>query len=258
MPEGLDLQKLPEYRFSAFRHFEEHERHIDRFCREDVLLLVFDGVLRFHEAGIPVEVKRGEYYIQRRGIWQQGVEESDTPQYYYIHFLGHFREGEQTLPLRGMAEQTLLFPLFRRLELLRISGAPKVELSTAFFEILSVLSQPAVQTERGMVVRAVLETVARDLRRPFSLEEAAARVGYCKNYIIQLFKEETGYTPYAYITHLRLDMARQLLCHSASTLNQISVECGFGNYINFYKAFIKEEGCSPLEWKRRLVGKSEL
>lgn len=251
MHEGLDLQCLPAYGCSAFRYFEAHERHVDRVCPEDVLVMVFEGTLRFWEDGRPVEVGRGEYYIQRRGLPHRGVEESDTPQYYYVHFYGAFREGVQTLPLKGKADFAVLFPLFRQLELLKVSGASPVEVGAVFFSLLSALARPTVLTEQATVVQTILKTVTRDMRRPFSLEEMAARTGYCKNHIIQLFKNETGQTPYAYITRLRLDMARQLLRHSASSLSQIAAECGFGEYINFYKAFVKVEGCSPREWRDR-------
>ena len=52
----LSMDSLPAYRFSSFRYFDPGERHIHRTFREDVLLLVMDGVLRFEEGGNAVEV----------------------------------------------------------------------------------------------------------------------------------------------------------------------------------------------------------
>ena len=83
----LSMDSLPTYRFSSFRYFDKGEHHMERTFREDVLLLVMDGVLRFHEDGTPVEVGSGEFYIQRHGLHQVGIEESDTPKYFYIHFI---------------------------------------------------------------------------------------------------------------------------------------------------------------------------
>ena len=90
MPEFLDLNRLPEYSHSSFRYFEKHEKHITRVCLQDVLVMIFDGTLRFYENGVPVEVPKGSFYIQKKGIPYDGVVESDEPQYYYIHFLGNF------------------------------------------------------------------------------------------------------------------------------------------------------------------------
>ena len=83
---GIDLDKPILYKHSSLRFFAEHEWHIDRVCECDVLLLVFDGVLRFSEDGVMRELGAGEYYIQRRGGLQRGETESDMPRYLYIHF----------------------------------------------------------------------------------------------------------------------------------------------------------------------------
>ena len=48
-----------------------------------------------------------------------------------------------------------------------------------------------------------------------------------------------------------IDMAKQLLLNSESSLSSISVECGFGTYINFYRSFTKSVGIPPAEWKRQ-------
>ena len=50
--EGILLDQSIRYRHSSFRYFKEGEHHIERFCKDEVLLLIFDGVLRFEEDGI--------------------------------------------------------------------------------------------------------------------------------------------------------------------------------------------------------------
>ena len=49
---GIDLNKPIAYKHASLRFFNKNEHHIDRFCEDDVLLLVFDGVLRFSEDGV--------------------------------------------------------------------------------------------------------------------------------------------------------------------------------------------------------------
>ena len=63
----------------------------------DILLIMLDGVLRFTEDGVPVEPVGGEYYIQRKGLLQDGPEASDRPSYFYVHFT----DGE-CLPIRAL------------------------------------------------------------------------------------------------------------------------------------------------------------
>ena len=46
---GINLNKEVTYEYASFRYFEKNEYHVERFCESDVLLLVFDGILRFSE-----------------------------------------------------------------------------------------------------------------------------------------------------------------------------------------------------------------
>lgn len=253
MDHTLSLDKLPIYNSSSFRFFEEHEKHMTRICSNDVLLMVFEGTLRFIENGVPVELKEGEYYIQRRGKLHTAVEESDMPKYFFIHFYGEFDSGQNCIPLRGYADFSELFPLFRKLNTLRLADASIVEKMAVFCEILSVLKKSNDLVEKSTVVLEVISMVSENIQNPFSLDAVAAKCGYSKNHVINVFKRETGKTPYAYITDMKIDMAKQLLLNSESSLAQIGVECGFGDYVNFYKAFVKAEGEPPLAWKRRKI-----
>ncbi|MBQ4599624.1 MAG: helix-turn-helix transcriptional regulator [Clostridia bacterium] len=253
MEYGLSPQKLPVLTFCSFRYFEKHERHITRrYEYTDVLVMVFEGVLRFRENGVPIEVSAGEYYIQRYGLLQEGVLESDSPKYFYIHWKdAEYTTDENALPLRRKVDFVELFPLFRELETLRHMRATLWERSAVFYKILSVLHKNVKNGGNSEIVSKVISEVTADIRRPFSLEELAACCGYSKNQIINIFKRETGKTPYAYITDMKIDMAKQLLLNTESSLSSISIECGFGGYGNFYRTFVKTEGCSPAVWKKR-------
>ncbi len=108
--EKLSFEKLPHYFFSANRQFEENEYHMDRVYELSVLLLIRKGVLRFTENGVPVEVSAGEYYIQKAGIQQCGVAPSDAPNYYFIHFRGHYSKAG-ALPLKGKFNIDVIQPI---------------------------------------------------------------------------------------------------------------------------------------------------
>ena len=58
---GIDLNKPITYQYASMRYFSPGERHITRFCMHDVLLMVFDGILRFNEDNTEYEVHAGEY-----------------------------------------------------------------------------------------------------------------------------------------------------------------------------------------------------
>ncbi len=251
--ENLLMDRLPVWLNSSFRYFEKHEHHIERyFYSTNVLVMVFDGVLRFEEDGSPVEVHAGEYYIQKFGRTQTGVLESDSPKYFWIHFFeADFGADINGLPMRGMADFSELFPLLREMETLRMTRAPLVKLSAVFYTILGKLQDCNKQKADNELVAKVVSAVAKDIRKPFSLAALAADCGYSKNHIISIFKKETGKTPLVYINDMKIEMAQQLMLNSDSSLSSISVECGFGSYINLYRSFLKCVGCSPADWKKK-------
>ena len=56
----------------ATKQFAPNEVHVTRIYGYSVLILMMEGVLRFCENGTLVELKKGEYYIQRANIFQNG------------------------------------------------------------------------------------------------------------------------------------------------------------------------------------------
>ena len=248
----LTGETIPQYKFSSFRFFEKDEKHVDRICNEDVLLLVFSGTLRFSENGILIEVGEGEYYIQEKGIHQAGVVPSDEPKYYYVHFAGEFSDEERGyLKVKGIFDRNRVEALIKKLETARISNAPAIERHNTFLSILSELSLENTKKDSRFSFD-IYNFINRNLKENLTLERLSHEFGYCKNYIIKLFKKEFDLAPHEYITLRRIDVAKNLLISSDMSSAEIADECGFGTYINFYKSFRKNEGCSPNEFRRRM------
>lgn len=73
------------------------------------------GVLNFFEDGKYIELQPGEYYIQKPNLLQQGIKPSNKPNYYFIHFRGHYSKGG-SLPLRGRFDINKIQPLIEKLD----------------------------------------------------------------------------------------------------------------------------------------------
>ena len=122
-----------------------------------------------------------------------------------------------------------------------------MEKCALFYRILSHLyresAAPAQQTDVAWLALALAEQPARQ----FDLSEIASHMGYSKNRTIQIFKERTGMTPCKYVQSLRLDAAVNLLENSSLSVTSIAEACGFGSYVNFYKAYVGRYGRAPRE-----------
>ena len=240
---------LPHYFFSHYRFFEPGEKHITRTFFQDVLLLVIDGVLRFQEAGIPVEVFPGEYYIQQAGLYQEGILPSGAPAYFYIHFQGEWSETGG-IAHRGTFDMERLADI-HRLSILEESNAPFIDKAAVFFHILASLHGDVRRSPKEKAAEQIKMLLSTHLADGISVDQLAKELNFSANYIIRIFKEVAGCTPHRYLQTLRIQKARQLLTYADLSADRIASECGFSSYANFYKEFAKQTGISPREFRKR-------
>ena len=245
--QGIDVNGRIEYRIASLRYFERGERHVSRFCRENVLLMVFDGVLRFREDGVDHEVRAGEYHIQRACSAQEGILASDEPKYLYVHFDAEWAERGELLPARGVFDHSSMKESMRRMDRLAHGGACRLELNAALFDILSTLYK-GVRTRS--VTERIAEYLAKNRREELSLDGISDHFHFSKNHIINIFKQDYSVTPMDYLVGLRLDEAEWLLESTAASVGDIAYECGFNSYSNFYRHFYARHGSSPANWRR--------
>lgn len=244
--EKLSFEKLPHYFFSANRQFEENEYHMDRVYELSVLLLIRKGVLRFTENGVPVEVSAGEYYIQKAGIQQRGVAPSDAPNYYFIHFRGHYSKAG-ALPLKGKFNIDVIQPIISEMEMLG-AAAEKLEYESLFYKLLCALKSnqgatSVAETLRTYILEHYTENLTLDNFAKFSL--------LSKNQTINVFKDTYGATPHKFLVEFRLKKAGELILATDYPINEICFAVGFTEYSGFYKAFFRKYGASPQDFRNK-------
>lgn len=241
----LDLNTLPHYYSSNTRQFLPHEKHIERFFKQDVLILMYKGTLRFEEDGIPVELTPGQYYIQTRGKHQKGTVESDCPNYFYIHFLGTFHENGH-LPLFGTFDIPKMQALTENLEKLGLNSL-QTEYEQYFYAILSALYYEGRTNSDAENIRAYL---IQHYMEKISVKDLEATVFLTQNQIIKIFKTQYGITPHKYLMKYRLDKACELLLSTSRSVNTIAVSVGFEEYTSFFRAFRNEYNTTPIEFRK--------
>lgn len=244
----LDFNFLPRYHTSSHRAFYPGERHVTRVCREDVLVCMLAGTLRFDEDGSPIELHPGQFYIQKSGLTQAGRIPSDAPRYFYMHFTGRFCSGPEGLPLSGHFSPEKLEPFFLKLEALENRQGTSLEKSAAFYAILCALSSGQDNTAVGPAEQAA-EFLAKNYASPVVLADLERETNYSGDYLIRVFKRRFGVTPYRYLTELRMRQVRELLLSTSRPVAQIAAECGYRDLSAFYRAFSKANGCAPGEFK---------
>ena len=88
-------------------------------------------------------------------------------------------------------------------------------------------------------------------RLDFTVAELAARAGISEPYLYALFSKYLSSSPHRYLLNYRLRLARIRLAGSDDNIKTISEECGFENIESFYRAFRRNSGMAPGEYRRR-------
>ena len=244
---GIDLNKPIKYIGASFRYFKQGEKHISRVCSCDVLVLVFDGVLRFTENGERLEVKAGEYYIQKHGSVHTAEIASDCPQYLWVHFLADWNDNEDVLPYHGTYNYQALKPFMEEMDNASYSGAKLVYKNAALNRIFSLLEKIKGKSSR---LDGIIEYISKYYFDKISLQSLSTKFNYSKNQIINLFKQEYQTTPMSYLLKIRMENAKRLLINSSKSADEIAYLCGFSDYSHLYKKFMQTYGCSPKEWRK--------
>ena len=251
----LSFLSLPTFSTCGKKVFKPDELHITRYHKRSVLILMTSGVLRFREDGRDVALSRGEYYIQRPELLQEGIVLGEMPEYFYLEFYnGTYTESEENgLPLRGHFSISALTNTINRLdEAYHTHHANPFLLNSYMNRLLSVLVEMApkqdAQTHLAELLQSELE--AR-FSEPLSLAMLSHRFGYDKDHVIRIYRRRYGTTPHQALTALRMEHAVWLLENTTLSAKEISEAVGYRDFPTFYRAFRKAYEIAPGEYRKK-------
>lgn len=102
-------------------------------------------------------------------------------------------------------------------------------------------------------IRRALDYLRDNYKEEFSLCRLSEIAGLSKYYLDRAFKRATGYPPYAYITLLRIERAKQLLSTTHMPIVEIALEVGFSDQSHFTNAFKRFTGVTPISVYLRIA-----
>ncbi len=251
-------------RICAIKRFAPNEVHITRIYGYSVLILMLDGVLRFCENGTLVELKKGEYYIQRANCFQNGFlgkepllpPQGELPVYWYLEFEGgnySDSDAENGIPLRGTWDADGMQSTLRVCEQAcnRQTDVNRFLLNSHMYRIFGMLytddSENRRKTQLLSVVRDYIGAHYMDIS---TLDDVAKHFGYTRDYLSKLFLQRFRMTLRRYLQTVRMEQALWLLQNSDTPVTQIPRIVGYANYTSFYRSFLDFYGVSPSDAAR--------
>jgi len=98
-------------------------------------------------------------------------------------------------------------------------------------------------------MRGYVEELQERFFEATSLDAAALALGLSRRRFTQLFREVTQSSWLNFVRHLRVEHAKRLLSQTDRTVLSIAFECGFEDLSTFYRAFKREAGASPNQYR---------
>ena len=92
----------------------------------------------------------------------------------------------------------------------------------------------------------LMENYATDI----GLEELAGVAGLSRAHLIRAFRKEFHITPHAFLTDIRVRIARRKL-QAGEQPAEIALECGFADQAHFTRHFKARTGITPGQYRAR-------
>lgn len=112
--------------------------------------------------------------------------------------------------------------------------------------------EKAIQLTYAEKAESYIET---NYSYPITVEEIASYVGISRSHLFRSFQNYMNRSPKEYLTEYRIKQACRLLRETDLSVSAIAYSVGFENNLYFSKAFRKQKGESPSEYRKSRVRK---
>lgn len=95
----------------------------------------------------------------------------------------------------------------------------------------------------------VLEMISASIETGISLDQLAEAAGLTRFHFARAFRDAMGEPPHSYLTHCRIEHAKELLRHTDDPLAEIALSAGFSSQSHFSTVFRKRVGQTPRKFR---------
>ncbi|WNG40679.1 GlxA family transcriptional regulator [Archangium violaceum] len=114
--------------------------------------------------------------------------------------------------------------------------------------------QLAAQFSDLPAIQGLQQWVIDHPREDHSVERLARRVHMSPRNFARVFRRETGETPAGFVEAVRVEAARRLLESTELPIQTVADRVGFGNTNGLRRAFLRQHGTGPAEYRHSVKG----
>ncbi|PZE19750.1 AraC family transcriptional regulator [Paenibacillus xerothermodurans] len=243
-----------------------------RSIQHHSIWLIIKGKGTFAINGTHYPAEPGKIFCFSPGMVVERQTDAEHPlEYYFLRF--HYTEtyeekeqwiyrsaGETSFPLEGMYtvnNTPQLIYLFEQLDLLwkrrghMTAMRRKILLLEFFLTLIQDFRSQKITGDTTAAIELTQDYMIGHYQEPLTLEGLAQMAGLSVSHYSRLFKKYIGYSPIDYLTHLRVDRAKELLVLFDYRLKSIAGSVGYTDEFYFSRIFKKVTGVSPRDYAKK-------
>ena len=117
----------------------------------------------------------------------------------------------------------------------------------AIDEMLSLPSRKAMYHKN--VIKRAVQFIEKNYHKKIKLDDVAECVGFSKEYLSRVFKENMYMNYRNYINFVRIRNAENLLLKTKLPIKEVARKIGFDDSCYFTRIFKKVNGCTPVKFR---------
>lgn len=245
-----------------FYEFYIYFRGLEYYCVEDSVYEMKPYTLLIHPPftlhGLMghqtrVNYERAWLYVSTDMMRQLGCGQTDLVRFFReCANQGRLRLDageERARKLQGLANEMMqhigdVSPMGRWQNFSRVMEWVRLVCDTA--ECSAVSGAPVVVNE---TIQRILSYVNEHFTEPLALQSLARQFGVSVSYLSHEFTAYTGRSVYEYVLYRRVQLAKEMIC-AGKPLTEVAYATGFNDYSGFLRAFQKEAGQAPSEYRK--------
>jgi AraC family transcriptional regulator len=99
-------------------------------------------------------------------------------------------------------------------------------------------------------LRLARDRINASLEEEFSLKQIARECRLSASHFVRAFTRSTGISPHRWLMQRRVDVAKDLMLSTDTSLVEISLKCGFSDQSHFTRVFAEATGETPGRWRQ--------
>lgn len=267
----FNLEKPLAYHYTGkFQAPDSDWIHITRTIRDFELIVMSEGTLYLLDNNTKYEISKGQYLLLAPGSSHKGFQPSSCS-FYWLHFSSfeydisapkHLKTNKNknqiTIPNFGAirnVDKVILF--MKQLQdsvrsyhnEISDSYLTTVILCELYNQINSFSYLMGDKTSRISILNDILDYIHSHLHENFTVGRLSEVFGYNEKYLSTFFHKSTGIPLKQYILKEKMEAAKAMLTDTTKPVSEIGYRLGFVDSHNFSKAFKKQVGITPTDYR---------